>query len=178
VNDATRLLVRASSGDASAIDELAPVVYDELRRIAALRLRREKPGHTLQPTALANEAYLRLVDHAKLEWRDRAHFLALAARVMRQVLVDHARARDARKQGGGRERLTLHDAAQIAATPALDLLALEELAGLDARKGRVVEMRFFGGLEVREIAHSLGVSDAPVESDWCFSRAWLKGRLS
>lgn len=167
---------------AGRLDELLPLVYDELRQLAAAILRHERPGHSLQPTALVNEAYLRLIDATRVEWQGRAQFLALAGRSMRQILVDHARARDAEKRGGDRVRVTLvDDAGGVRGPQELDLLdvdeALEELASLDARKARVVELRFFAGLEMREIAEVLRVGTTTAEDDWYFARAWLRRRL-
>jgi RNA polymerase sigma factor (TIGR02999 family) len=157
------------------------VVYDELRRLAASRLRRERDGHTLQPTALAHEAWLQLVDAPQVEWRGRAQFLAVAARAMRQILVDHARRRGARKRGGDLAQVTLFDDAATFGRSQLDLLALDEaleaLGALDERTVRVVELRFFSGLEMKEIAGVLGCSQATVENDWYLARAWLRKRL-
>jgi RNA polymerase sigma factor (TIGR02999 family) len=179
--DVTRLLQAAQGGDRGALDALLPVVYDELRRLAASRLRQEREGHTLQPTALAHEAWLQLVDAPRVEWRGRAQFLAVAARAMRQVLVDHARTRGAQKRGGDLARVTLFDEAATFGRPQLDLLALDEaletLGATEERKARVVELRFFSGLEMQEIASVLGVSDTTVENDWYLARAWLRKRL-
>jgi RNA polymerase sigma factor (TIGR02999 family) len=167
---------------AGRLDELVPLVYDELRELAAAILRHERPGHSLQPTALVNEAYLRLIDATKVEWQGRAQFLALAARSMRQVLVDHARSRDAGKRGGDRVRVTLmDDAVGARGLQELDLLdiddALEALAALDARKARVIELRFFAGLEMKEIADVLRIGLTTAEDDWYFARAWLRRHL-
>ena len=179
--DTTDLLVAARDGGEPALERLLPVVYDELRRLAAAYLRREAKGHTLQPTALAHEAWMRMVDATRVDWRDRAQFLAIAARMMRHVLVDHARAKKAAKRGGGRERVTMGDAEAPQGAAVLDVLdvdeALEDLARLDPRKARVVELRFFGGLTEKEAAHALGVSATTVEDDWRFARAWLHQRL-
>lgn len=175
-------LVVAGRDDPGAFDRLVPIVYDELRRLAGAYLRRERADHTLQPTALAHEAWMRLVDATKVVWRDRAQFLAIAARTMRQILVDHARAHRAQKRGGDAVRVTLSDAPAGFGRPDLDLLAVDEalhaLAELDERKARVVELRFFGGLTETEAAHALGVSQTTVENDWRFARAWLAGRLA
>jgi RNA polymerase sigma factor (TIGR02999 family) len=177
----TDLLVAARGAGDGALERLLPVVYDELRRLAASYLKKEAHGHTLQPTALAHEAWLRMVDATRVDWRDRAQFLAIAARMMRHVLVDHARAKKAAKRGGGQERVTMVDAAAPAGASALDVLdvddALEELGRMDPRKARVVELRFFGGLTEQEAAHALGVSATTVEDDWRFARAWLHRRL-
>lgn len=177
----TRLLV-ATRDDADALDRLLPLVYDELCRLAGSYLRRERADHTLQPTALAHEAWMRMVDATRVVWRDRAQFLAIAARTMRQILVDHARAHRAQKRGGDAVRVTLSDAQADFGRPDLDVLAVDEaldaLAALDERKARVVELRFFGGLTEEEAAHALGVSQTTVENDWRFARAWLHRRLT
>jgi RNA polymerase sigma factor (TIGR02999 family) len=176
----TGLLMAARGAGDGALERLVPLVYDELRRLAASYLRKEAHGHTLQPTALAHEAWMRMVDATRVDWRDRAQFLAIAARMMRHVLVDHARGKKAAKRGGDAQRVTMVDA-PAPLGPALDVLdvdeALQELARLDARKARVVELRFFGGLTEQEAAHALGVSATTVEDDWRFARAWLHKRL-
>jgi len=173
----TALLVEATGGDKSAVDRLLPLIYDDLRGLAEGAMRSERRGHTLQPTALIHEAYLRLVNQTRVQWRDRAHFFAVAATVIRRVLVDHARGRGAAKRGGGRERVSLDQADPVAESPDVDMLALDEamnrLAGFDARKSRVVESRFFGGLGIDDTAEVLGVSHATVERDWSLARAWL-----
>jgi len=178
----TRILEAADAGDRTGLDALAPEVYEELRRLAGSYMRKEREGHTLQATALANEAYLRLADQTKVKWRGRAQFLAIAARAMRQILVDHARRRDAEKRGGEFARVTLSDTAATFGQPVLDLLALEEaltsLGALDERKARVVELRFFAGLTSKEAAEALGVSETTVEDDWALARAWLRRRLA
>ena len=175
-HEVTRILQEWNSGgDAHA--RLMPLVYDELRRLAASYLRRERSDHTLQPTALVHEAYLRLVDQRRIEWRGRAHFYGVAAQVMRRILIDHARARAAEKRAGGGRRLSLDEAALLPEERAADLLALDEALKLltekDERKGRVVELRFFGGLSVEETAEVLGVHRATVERDWVVAKAWL-----
>jgi RNA polymerase sigma factor (TIGR02999 family) len=167
---------------AGRLDELLPLVYDELRQLAAAILWQERPGHSLQPTALVNEAYLRLIDATNVQWQGRAQFLALAGRSMRQILVDHARARGAAKRGGDRMRVTLVEETGGGRGPEdLDLLdvdeALGELAALDARKAKVIELRFFAGLEMREIAEILRIGMTTAEDDWYFARAWLRRRL-
>jgi RNA polymerase sigma factor (TIGR02999 family) len=163
-----------------AMHHLVPVVYEELRELARSHLRRERANHTLQPTALVNEAYLRVVDQHAADWRDRSHFFALAARLMRQILIDHARRRAAAKRGGDRRRVTLADVAHPERAD-VDLLALDEaleaFAALDARKAKVVELRYFGGLTMEEVAEALGVSLRTAESDWFLARAWLRTRL-
>jgi RNA polymerase sigma factor (TIGR02999 family) len=179
--DITRLLQTWRDGDATALEELTPLVYDELRRIARQHMRREQPGRTLQPTALVNEAYLRLVDAQGIDWRDRTHFFAVASRLMRRVLVDAARARLADKRGGGVSRAVFSEALDAAAERGVDLLALDDaleaLGSAHPRKARVVEMRFFGGLGAGEIATMLEVSTDTVTRDWTFAKAWLKAQL-
>lgn len=179
----TQLLVDWSNGDQSALDKLMPVVYDELRRLASNYLRRERAGHTLQPTALVNEAYLKLVDQRKAHWQNRAQFFGVAAQLMRRILVDHARVRQAQKRGGSdQQQLSLSHIDQIAEKPDVDLLALHEamneLAELDPQQSRIVELRFFGGLTIEETAEVLGISHATVERDWTLARAWLRRELS
>jgi RNA polymerase sigma-70 factor (ECF subfamily) len=172
----------ADAGSQPACDELFPLVYAELRRIAAREMRREKPGRTLQTTALVHEAYLRLLKDASLSFENRAHFLGIAARAMREILIEHARARVARKRGGGAERLTLDDLLAPVPSPSIDVLALDEalqrLARLDERHARVVELRYFGGLTVEETAAALSLSPATVKRAWTLSRAWLYRELS
>ena len=158
-------------------DELLPVVYNELRRLAASYLSRERPGHTLQPTALVHEAYMRLLDQRQIDWANRAQFVGLAAVMMRRILVNHARDRIADKRGGGAEHVPLTLAGEGIGAPEVNLLdlhdALNQLTELDARKGRIVELKFFGGLTTEEIAQTLELSSATVERDWKFARAWL-----
>ena len=178
----TQLLVRWEGGDRAALDALMPLVEQELRQLARSYLRRERGGHTLQPTALVNEAYLRLVDQRDARWQSRAHFYGVAAQLMRRILVDHARARRAEKRGGpGRYAVTLSEADRVSAQPALDILAvheaLEELAALDPQQARVVELKFFGGLTIEETAEAMNVSHATVERDWKAARAWLRRKL-
>jgi RNA polymerase sigma factor (TIGR02999 family) len=188
----TTLLGRVAGGDRDAVDELFPVVYEQLRAMAGSFMRQQAVAHTLQPTSLVHEAYIKLLgpggEALAAGSRDRAHFLALAARAMRQILVDHARAKAADKRGGGGDgegwrRITLSDqeAGGTGATRVIDLLALEdalgELSGLDGRKAKLVELRFFGGLSGEEAAEVLGVSRATVANDWTFTRAWLARRL-
>jgi RNA polymerase sigma factor (TIGR02999 family) len=178
----SQLLVEWGRGDQEALELLMPLVYTELRRLASRNLRRERPDHTLQTTALVHEAYMRLVDQRRVEWQDRAHFFAIAARVMRQVLVDHARRRNADKRGGAEDALPLDEALAVGAEELpVDLVALDEALGrleaLSARQARVVELRYFGGLSVEETAEVLGVSPATVKNDWAASRAWLRRQL-
>ena len=173
----TRVPAKAGAGGQATCDELFPLVYAELRRIAAREMRREKPGRTLQTTALVHEAYLRLLKDASLSFENRAHFLGIAARAMREILIEHARARSARKRGGGAVRLTVDDLVAPVPSPSIDVLALDEalqrLARLDERHARVVELRYFGGLSVEETASALGVSPATVKRAWTLARAWL-----
>ena len=180
-----RLREAARAGNHDALNALVPIVYDELRRIAHRQLRRERPDHTLSTTALVNEAYLRLVKSGRVQWHDRAHFLAVAARVMRRVLIDYARGRRRDKRGGADLRVSLAEAADVPAMPAEDLIELDDaLAKLEAeneRCCRVVECRCFGGLSVEETAAALHISPATVKRDWTYSRAWLSrelGRMS
>src|SRR6186997_311819 len=158
-------------------ERMLPVVYGELRRLAASYLSRERPGHTLQPTALVHEAYVRLIDQRQVNWSNRAQFVGLAAVMMRRILVNHARDRIADKRGGGAEHVPLTLASEGIGAPEIDLLdlheALNDLSEADPRKGRIVELKFFGGLTTEEIAGTLGVSVATVERDWKFARAWL-----
>jgi RNA polymerase sigma-70 factor, ECF subfamily len=179
---ATELLLRWGSEEDAPADLMA-LVFDELRRIARAYLRRERPNHTLQPTALVHEAYLRLIDQRRVDWRNRAQFVGLAATMMRRILVNHARDRAAVKRGGGAEHVPLTVAADSIAVeqPPLDVIALHEaldrLHALDARKSRVVELKFFGGLTTDEAAELLAVSPATIERDWTFARAWLRDAL-
>jgi RNA polymerase sigma-70 factor (ECF subfamily) len=158
------------------------MIYAELHEQAARALRREAPGHTLQATALVNEAYLRLVDQRRVEWKNRAHFFGVCAQVMRRILVDHARARLADKRGGGAQQLSLHDADAVAGERDVDVLALhdalEALAALDAQQARIVELRYFSGLNIEETAEALDISPATVKRDWAVARAWLRRELT
>jgi len=178
----TQLLVAWSDGDRAALDELFPLVYDELRQLARRRMRRERQGHTLRTTALVNDAYLRLVDQRQVRWQNRAHFFAIAAQMMRRILVDHARARNYEKRGGGAAHVPLEEAAVLAEGKAAEILALDEalvaLAEIDARRARVVELRYFGGLSNEEIAEVLKISPNTVTRDWNMARAWLYQELS
>lgn len=164
------------SGDEEALHRLLPLVYEELRRVARRHLRGERPDHTLQTTALIHEAYLRLIDQGAVEARDHSHFVALTSHLMRQILVDHARARLAKKRDGG-YRVTLAEDLAVAQPGEIDVLAVDEalgrLAGLDVQQARVVELRYFGGLSIRETSEVLGVSEATVKRDWATARAWL-----
>jgi RNA polymerase sigma-70 factor (ECF subfamily) len=177
----THLLKEWSDGDERALDRLTPLVYEELRQQAARYLRKERPGHSLQATALINEAFLRLIDVKDVQWQNRAHFFAIAANLMRRILVDHARRRDAEKRGGSHMRLTLDEALAMAKEPEVDLLAIDEaldrLAAIDEQQARVVELRFFSGLTVEETAAALGVSPKTVKRDWSVARAWLRREI-
>jgi RNA polymerase sigma-70 factor, ECF subfamily len=183
----TQLLVDWSKGDQQALDRLMPLVYSELRRQAGNYLRRERQGHTLQPTALVNEAYLKLIDQKNVKWQNRAHFFGVSAQLMRRILVDHARAHQADKRGGlDQQRLSITSAGelgakQLASEPAIDLLALHEalneLAVIDPQQSRIVELKFFGGLSIDETAEVLGIGHATVERDWKMARAWLRRKL-
>lgn len=174
--DVNALLLAWSDGDQSALEKLAPIVYDELRRLARHYLRLERPGHSLQTTALVNEAYLRLVDYKRMRWNNRAHFFAVSAQLMRRILVDHAR-RHNLKRGAGVQQLSLEDTAVVGAGRAADLVALDDamqaLGQIDSRKAQVIELRFFGGLSVEETAEVLKVSPVTVMRDWSTARAWL-----
>jgi RNA polymerase sigma factor (TIGR02999 family) len=178
----TQLLVAWSSGDKSAFDRLMPLVYEELRKMAYHHLAYERPGHTLQTRALVNEAYLRLIDQRHVQWQNRAHFFAIAARVMRRVLVDYARARNVGKRGGGTPKLMLEEAEVAGQERANSIVALDEalerLKVLDPRKSRDVELRFFGGLSNEEIAEVLEISANTVMRDWNTAKAWLHRELN
>lgn len=180
--DLTRLLAEASEGKRDALDALLPLVYDELHRQAAAYMRREQPGHTIQATALVHEAYLRLMKEPNTRWQNRAHFCAIAANSMRQILVERARARKRLKRAGDRQRITLSDAIPAPAAEAVDVelldAALTRLAGMDPELARLVELRFFGGLSIEETADVLGVSPATVKRSWATARAWLKREMT
>jgi RNA polymerase sigma factor (TIGR02999 family) len=179
--DVTNLLLDWRRGDETALARLVPMVYPELRRVARARLRAERDDHTLQTTALVHEAYLRLVDLDRMTLNSRTHFFAVAARLMREILVDHARKKNARKRGGGATLMSLTEAMPVAAA-GVDVLALDEalsqLTSFEARLGRVVELRFFAGLSIAETAEVLDVSPATIERDWTVAKAWLHQRLS
>jgi RNA polymerase sigma factor (TIGR02999 family) len=179
----TELLLAVSDGGREALDQLVPVVYDHLRRIAGAQLRREASGHSLQPTALVHEVYVRLVDQRHVKWRDRAHFFGVAASLMRRILVDHARARLADKRGGGLERVTLIGDEAAADSPrGIDVLALHEslgrMAAFNPRQERIVELRYFGGLTIEEAAEVVGISEATLVREWTIAKAWLRADLS
>jgi RNA polymerase sigma factor (TIGR02999 family) len=178
----TQLLIDWGKGDQAALEKLMPLVYSELRRLASNYLRRERAEHTLQPTALVNEAYLKLVDQRNAKWQNRAHFFGISAQLMRRILVDHARQRQAVKRGGvEQQRLSITSAQAVMKQPEIDLLALnealEELTKMDPLHGRIVELKFFGGLSIEETAEVLGISHATVERDWKLARAWLRRQL-
>jgi RNA polymerase sigma-70 factor, ECF subfamily len=181
-HEVTQLLVAWSQGDRAALDDLTPLVYSELRRLAHRYMRRESPGHSLQTTALVNEAYLRLTAGKPVNWQDRAHFFAVSANVMRRILIDMANSRNAQKHGGGAHHVALEEALVLAEERDADLLALDDaltaLARLDPRKSQVVELRYFGGLSVEETAAVLKVSPDTVMRDWRMAKAWLLKELS
>jgi len=181
-SDVTQLLRKWNEGDRAALDQLMPVVYQELRKLASGYLREERPDHTLQPTALINEAYLRLVKQDFPEWQSRKHFYGVAAHLMRQILVEHARGRAAAKRGAGAQKLSLDEAPIFSQERAADLVALDDaltaLADLDERKARVVELRYFGGLSVEEVAGALDISVATVGREMRMAQAWLRREMA
>jgi RNA polymerase sigma-70 factor (ECF subfamily) len=178
----TGLLVRWREGDRAAFDEMMPFVYKELRRLASYYMRRQRPGHTLQTSALVNEAYLRLIDYKNMNWQNRAHFFAMAAQAMRRVLVDQARSRNYAKRGGGAQRVQLAEADLSVREKARDIVALDDalmdFEKIDARKSRIVEMRYFAGMSVEETAEALGVSPITVIREWNAAKRWLLRELS
>jgi RNA polymerase sigma-70 factor, ECF subfamily len=180
--DVSQLLADWSNGDQAALDKLLPLVNTELRQLARRYMRRENPGHTLQTSALLNEAYLRLIDQKTVRWQNRAHFFGIAAQLMRRILIDHARSHHYAKRGGGALRVSLDEAAAVTEARAAELLAvdeaLEKLTAMDARKGRIVELRFFGGLSLEETAEVLGISSPTVQREWRAAKAWLHRILS
>lgn len=180
--DVTGLLRAWTGGDSSAQEKLAPILWKELRQNARAYMRKERAGHTLQATALVNETFLRLVDLRLIEWQDRAHFFTIASQMMRRILVDHARTRGSQKRGGGQVVFPLNEAAMAVASRASELIALDDaldaLEKHDARKARVVEMRFFGGLSVEETAEALQVSSQTVLRDWSLAKAWLTREMT
>jgi RNA polymerase sigma-70 factor (ECF subfamily) len=179
--EVSRLLIDWGDGDEAALDELMPLVYDELRRLAGRYMRREGQGHTLQTSALVNEAYLRLIDQRSVQWQNRAHFFGVAAQLMRRILVDHARSRSRAKRGGGARMVSLADQAvvsnEVEEVIALDD-ALKNLAEMDPRKSQIVEMKFFGGLTTEEVAEVLKVTSRTVEREWRKAKAWLNRAIS
>ncbi len=180
--EVTQLLLDWNNGDQAALDELLPLVNVELRLLAKRYMRRESPGHTLQTSALVNEAYLRLIDQKHVQWQNRAHFLGIAAQLMRRILIDHARSHHYAKRGGGALRVSLDESAAVTEAKAAELMAVDEavqkLAALDARKGRIVELRFYGGLTEEETAEVLGVSIPTVQREWRAAKAWLHRMLT
>jgi RNA polymerase sigma factor (TIGR02999 family) len=176
-NEVTQLLLDWGNGDKAALDKLVPVVYQELRRLAAYYMRRERPGHTLQTSALVNEAYMRLVDYSQMRWQSRAHFFAVAAQAMRRILVEHARKRHFAKRGGGAVKVSFDEAAIVSQEQASELVALDDaltsLEAMDQRKARIVELRYIGGLNIEETAEVLAISPATVQREWRAAKAWL-----
>jgi len=181
-HEVTALLIDWNNGNKTALDRLMPLVDRELHRLARHYMQQERPGHTLQTTALVNEAYLKLIDQRQVHWKNRAHFFALCAQLMRRILVDHARRRKYAKRGGDARRISLDEVIAVSPARSADLIALDDalqqLAAIDARKGKVVEMRFFGGLSVEETAEALGVSPLTVKRDWKMAKAWLYNSLN
>lgn len=180
--DVTQLLHRLAAGDKSAEEDLMPRIYGELKQLAAAQLRKERPGHSLQTTALVHEAYLRITNNESMEWKNRMHFFAMAAKIMRRILVDHARRRNAAKRGGPSPRIELTDGLQVT-NEQCDLLedldeALQRLADMDPRQAQVVELRYFAGLNESQIGELLGISPRTVKRDWAMARAWLYGEMS
>jgi RNA polymerase sigma factor (TIGR02999 family) len=181
-HEVTQLLKAWTAGDQKALEKLTPLVYEQLHRVAQHYMAGQRPGHTLQTTALVNEVYLRLVDCGQVNWQDRAHFLAVSAQLMRRILIDFARSRGYQKRGGGLPHLSLEEAPSVCNEPDANIIALDDalkaLAEVDARKSRVVELRFFGGLSVEETAEVLGVSAETVGRDWKLAKMWLLHELS
>jgi RNA polymerase sigma factor (TIGR02999 family) len=179
--DVTQLLQRWSSGEEQALDRLLPQIHDELRKLAASYLRRERPDHTLQPTALVNEAFLKLVDQRAAQWQNRAHFFGIAAQAMRRILVDHARAHAASKRGGAVRKVPINEEILVGPVMDVDLLALDEaltrLAALDPQQSRIVELRFFAGLTMEETAEVMHISPATIGREWRIAKAWLSAEL-
>lgn len=180
-NEVTQLLIDWNNGDTAAVDKLMPIIYTELRTLAARYLSKERINHTLQPTALVHEAYLQLVETSRVNWQNRAHFFGAAARLMRRILVDHARSHQAAKRGGGL-KVSISDEMAIAQPKEIDLVALDDalnlLAALDPQQSRVVELRFFGGLSIEETAEALAISPATVKRHWASAKAWLNHQLT
>jgi RNA polymerase sigma-70 factor (ECF subfamily) len=179
--DVTQLLRKLSGGDHQAAEELVPLVYNELRRLAVRHLRRERRNHTLQATALVHEVYMKVVDQDGAQWQNRAQFFAVASQLMRRILVDYARTQQRAKRGGGQQRVTLDEFSAVTQVPSAELLAVDEalarLEKLDPRQARVVELRYFGGLTVEEAAEALGISSKTVNREWNVAKAWLYGAL-
>jgi len=181
-HEVTQLLIDWSNGNGAALEQLTPLVDRELHRLAHHYMRRENAGHTLQTTALVNEAFLKLIDQKHVRWKNRSHFFALSAQLMRRILVDHARGRKYAKRGGGAQRISFDEALVISPERGDDLVALDEalnkLTSIDSRKGKVVELRFFGGLSVDETAEALGISAVTVMREWSMAKAWLYNSLN
>src|SRR5262249_13221127 len=181
-NEITRQLIAWSKGDKAALERLIPAVYQELRRMADYYLRGEQSGHSLQPTALVHEAYLRLIDQSQVEWHNRAHFFGVAAQMMRRILIDHAKTKHRAKRGGGARKISLEETVNYTREKAAELVALDEalreLGEIDERKSRIVELRYFGGLTVDETAEVLGISDKTVMRDWNLAKAWLYSAMT
>ena len=181
-SEVTRLLKDWSNGRQDVLDQLLPQIYAELRRLASSYLRRERPDHTLQATALVHEAFIKLVDQRAVRWQNRAHFFGIAAQAMRRILVDHARAHSAEKRGSGERAVSLDEAVALVGAPSVDLLALDEaltrLTTIDPQQSRVVELRFFGGLTIEETAEVMDVSPATVGREWTLAKAWLYAELT
>jgi RNA polymerase sigma factor (TIGR02999 family) len=182
VEEITRLLVAWGQGDQTALERLMPLVYEELRRLARRHMNRQRPGHTLQTTALVNEAYLRLIDASQVQWQNRAHFFAVSAQLMRRILVDFARSRKSLKRGGEAQQVTLDDSLEVPSERGADLIALDDalntLGVMNPRQSQIVELRYFGGLSEEEIAEALKISPRTVRRDWSLARAWLYRELS
>jgi RNA polymerase sigma-70 factor (ECF subfamily) len=178
----TLMLKKLNQGNQDVVSELVPVLYDELRRLASYHLRHERPNHTLQPTALVHEAYLRLVDQKQVHWQNRSHFFGIAAQQMRRILVDYARNHQAAKRGGAVAKVTLDEAMIVSTENPTEILAVDEtlsrLAAFDPQQARIVELRVFGGLTVEEVAEALGISPATVKRDWNVARAWLTREIN
>jgi RNA polymerase sigma-70 factor, ECF subfamily len=179
----TQMLIQLSEGKSQVVDEILPLIYDELRSLASNYLRRERSDHTLQPTALVHEAYIKLIDQTQVKWQNRAHFFGIAANIMRRILVDHARKHGANKRGGDAEKMPLEEEILIVSEgKSAELLALDEalenLAKVDPQKSKIVELRYFGGLSVEETAEVLGISEITVKRHWRMAKAWLYGQLS
>jgi RNA polymerase sigma factor (TIGR02999 family) len=181
-HEVTQLLIDWSNGDKTALDKLVPLIHEELRRLAHHYMSRERPGHTLQTTALVGEAYLRLVNRKEVQWKNRTHFFAIAATLMRNILVDHARSHAYAKRGGGAHQIELDEAMVVSRERAADIVALDEvlkeLATLDESQSRIVELRFFGGLTIEETAEAMSTSPTTIKREWRTARAWLYDRLS
>jgi RNA polymerase sigma factor (TIGR02999 family) len=181
-HEITQLLKDWGDGDRSARDQLMPLVYEELRRMAHQHMRKERPGHTLQTSALVNEAFVRLVDQSNVKWQNRAHFFGIAAQMMRRILVDYARSRRYAKRGGGAPEISLDEALTVSDERSSEVVALDEaltrFAGVDERKSQIVELRFFGGLSIEETAEVLAVSPGTIMRDWTLAKAWLRRELS